>query len=61
MQTLDWNKWKEEFEALCASEDDPYGPEGPIKACGEECWRQLFDEGMSPQDALDSDRQHWEE
>jgi hypothetical protein len=55
-QSLTWEAWKADLERIAASESlfqETYGPKGPIACCGEECWRESYDAGDSPRDALD--------
>lgn len=38
----------------------PYGDEPLSTATGLECWKTAFDDGKSPQEAFDEDRDCWE-
>ena len=51
---MSWEDWKAELDRLAIA-GDIYGPEGAIEACGEESWRDYFEDGYSPQEALDED------
>jgi hypothetical protein len=36
--------------AIAAKDQNRYGP-NPIESCGEDCWRDYYDDGYSPEDA----------
>lgn len=52
---MTWEEWKTELNRLG---DGIYGSKGPVEECGEDCWRPAFDDGMSPQEAIDEDISH---
>ncbi|WP_057462412.1 hypothetical protein [Pseudovibrio sp. POLY-S9] len=66
---LSWVEWKERFEdhheKICKDEQtgevNGYGLRPVMEHTGEECWKESFDEGLSPEDALAEDMQYWEE
>lgn len=49
-QTMDWESWKAELVRIVG---DGCGPGGPIVQCGEACWRESYDDGMTPQESWD--------
>lgn len=49
---MSWEEWSGELVRLAG---DIYGPQGAIVECGEQCWRDSYDDGMTPQEALDED------
>ena len=52
MDSTSWEEWKAE---LVRQAGDRYGPRGAIEECGEECWRDYYDSGYTPEEALDED------
>jgi hypothetical protein len=55
-----WDQWKAELEAVVERLNPGcYGPRGPIAECGEECWRQMFDGGYTPEEAFLEDVSCW--
>jgi len=38
-----------------------YGHGSLVTKTGEECWRDFYDDGYSPEAALDADRECWDE
>ena len=53
---LSWKTWKEQLIEVSGKD---YGPDGPIGSCGEEAWRQYYDSGYSPEDAVAEDKSYW--
>jgi hypothetical protein len=49
---MDWEPWAAELDRLAG---DSYGPTGAIKGCGAECWREHFNDGDSPAEAIQED------
>lgn len=47
-QAFTWESWKAELVLVVG---DGCGPGGPIEQCGEDCWRQLYDDGYTPEEA----------
>lgn len=51
---MDWEHWKAqlavELGKTFAMDGDEY-----IRQTGEECWREMFDDGMTPEDAADEE------
>ena len=59
---LDWDVWKAELEAVTlARAPGAYGPEGVIAATGPECWREMYDNGFTAEDAFEEDRFYWDD
>ena len=54
---MTWEQWKTELEFLAG---DAYGPQGPIKGCGEQCWWESFRDGLTPAEALREDQSNWD-
>jgi hypothetical protein len=49
-QTLDFQQWLAELDRLSV---EKYEYEEPIsKATGADCWKDAYDEGFSPEDAM---------
>ncbi len=64
---LTWTEWKARFEdhheSFFTQPDgsvNGYGPRPVMEATGEECWKEGYDEGLSPEDALAEDIQYWD-
>lgn len=58
---MSWQEWKRRLEEYCEQRyGHPYGPLGPIGECGEECWRENYEKGDTPEEALEMDRTYWE-
>jgi hypothetical protein len=55
---LTWEEWKAELDRLGG---DDYGPEGAVKGWGEEWCRELYDDGVTPEDAIEDDKSYWED
>lgn len=47
---MDWDQWKIELARELSRTFDMDGSEY-IRQTGEECWREMFDDGLSPADA----------
>ncbi len=55
---LTFDQWCDEIDRICRDElefDHDY-----TKGTGRECWRQGFDDGETPRQALESDMSYWE-
>lgn len=57
--------WIAELEAIMDDwgkkhEGRPYGNGTLAETTGLSCWMQSYDEGLSPQDAFDEDRDCWD-
>ena len=53
-----FNRWCDSLDKLYASQcgfEYSY-----TKNCGRDCWIDQYVEGESPQEAMDTDRQHWD-
>jgi hypothetical protein len=60
--TMTWEAWKAELERLAQEVcPDAYTRGGPIVECGEECWRESYDNGDEPADALADEMSYWED
>ena len=46
---MDWDQWKQELAVALGK----YGVDGEdyIRQTGDECWREMFDDGLTPTDA----------
>jgi hypothetical protein len=55
---MSWEDWSAELTRVAG---DSYGPEGPIGACGEECWREAYATGATPSEAFEMDRSYWDD
>lgn len=44
-----------------SGEIEGYGPGSVVTSTGSESWKQYYDTGYSPEDALDEDRTYWED
>lgn len=54
-----FDEWFARLEAYCRERySEPYGPGGP-KACGMECWRERYDAGDTPGEAMVAEAEHW--
>lgn len=53
-----WEEWKKELVKFAREIGEPYGPDGPIEACGEDTWRSWFDEGWTPKETMLEDLSH---
>lgn len=64
---LSWEDWREQYEAhherLRATVPGfaGYGPRPVVADTGEDCWKDYWREGLTPEDALASDRSYWDE
>ncbi len=63
---LTWEQWRDQLEDhhehLRATEAgfEGYGPKPIMTQTGDECWKQYWIDGFSPQEALAEDRDYWE-
>jgi hypothetical protein len=56
---LSWPEWLARLNAYASEHDMDYAATGDrtlTADTGEDCWRMFFDDGYSPEDALDEDR-----
>lgn len=53
----DWERWAAELDRLAG---DAYGEGSAIKNTGPDAWRSMFDDGLSPAEALIEDMDCWD-
>lgn len=51
---MDWDEW---LKQLAVELGKDFGCDGAdyIRQTGEECWREMFDDGLSPSEAADEE------
>lgn len=60
-ETTTFDEWLARLEVYCRERyGEPYGSRGPL-ICGVECWRERYDEGDTPEEALHGDAENWED
>ncbi len=56
MNDMKWEDWIQELEVLFSS----VGAIGYTKACGEECWIDMYEDNMTPKEAFNEETSYWE-
>lgn len=65
-QGLTWDEWclhldrYHEKLRMTVPGFEGYGPGSVVNNCGDESWRGYFNDGYSPEDALDEDMTYWD-
>lgn len=63
---LTWEQWRDRFEEhhehLRATVEgfEGYGPRPIMAETGEECWKEFWIDGYTPESALEEDRTYWD-
>jgi hypothetical protein len=56
-----WADWSRVLNRLAATlYPEVYGTMTPVQMCGEEAWREYWERGYTPEDAITEDASYWD-